>query len=347
MRERIAAVGGVVDAGPAPGGGWRVHALLPLPPEPAPDADPRPARRRPGARPRRLPRAPRRRGRPRGRRRGGRRRGGRRAGPRARARRRAHGRPHAAASTASRPPRAITADPALAEHARRSCSRRSSSTSTSSARCAPARAGSCSRTSSRPTSLDAVRVVAAARRCSRRGVTRRLIEAFVARPARRRRDADALDELTAREREVLGSSARGLSNGEIAERLVLSPLTAKTHVSAAVHEARRPRPRAAGRARLRVRASSSPAGSRLAPELRRHDPLAVDPVGSGGGEPHDRRSHHGRVQQPARSSSGTPSGIIPLSVAPPGRRMLSVTVLPSRSAAMTRASASTPAPDGP
>ena len=35
MRERIAAVGGVVEAGPRSEGGWRVHALLPLPPEPA------------------------------------------------------------------------------------------------------------------------------------------------------------------------------------------------------------------------------------------------------------------------------------------------------------------------
>ena len=34
MRERIAAVGGVVEAGPRSRGGWRVHALLPLPPEP-------------------------------------------------------------------------------------------------------------------------------------------------------------------------------------------------------------------------------------------------------------------------------------------------------------------------
>ena len=35
MRERIAAIGGVVEAGPRSEGGWRVHALLPLPPEPA------------------------------------------------------------------------------------------------------------------------------------------------------------------------------------------------------------------------------------------------------------------------------------------------------------------------
>lgn len=64
-------------------------------------------------------------------------------------------------------------------------------------------------------------------------ITRRLISEFVARPP----DAiapDGLDLLTRREREVVALVAHGLSNDEIAERMVLSPLTAKTHVSRAM-----------------------------------------------------------------------------------------------------------------
>ena len=58
-------------------------------------------------------------------------------------------------------------------------------------------------------------------------ITRRLVERYAA-PAR---EAPGLDELTAREREVLTLVARGLSNAEIGETLVLSLPTVKTHVS--------------------------------------------------------------------------------------------------------------------
>jgi DNA-binding NarL/FixJ family response regulator len=55
----------------------------------------------------------------------------------------------------------------------------------------------------------------------------------VARPAERFASAD-LGLLTNREREVVALVAHGLSNDEIAERMVLSPMTAKTHVSRAM-----------------------------------------------------------------------------------------------------------------
>jgi DNA-binding NarL/FixJ family response regulator len=64
-------------------------------------------------------------------------------------------------------------------------------------------------------------------------VTRRLIGEFVARPP----DAVAaagMEPFTNREREVVALVAHGLSNDEIADALVLSPATAKTHVSRAM-----------------------------------------------------------------------------------------------------------------
>jgi DNA-binding NarL/FixJ family response regulator len=79
--------------------------------------------------------------------------------------------------------------------------------------------------------LEAIRIVARGESLLSPSITRRLIEAFVARPEPGTTPPAALAELTPREVEVLALVAGGLSNEEIAERLVLSPLTAKTHVS--------------------------------------------------------------------------------------------------------------------
>jgi len=79
--------------------------------------------------------------------------------------------------------------------------------------------------------LAAIRVVADGEALLAPRVTRRLIETFVRQGQRGAPDPAALEELTDREREVLGLVGTGLSNQEIATKLVLSPLTAKTHVS--------------------------------------------------------------------------------------------------------------------
>ncbi|MEU9482870.1 response regulator [Streptomyces decoyicus] len=78
--------------------------------------------------------------------------------------------------------------------------------------------------------LRAVRAVVAGDALLSPGVTRRLIAEFAAR-SKEPAAADALSELTEREREVMALVGIGLSNEEIARRLVVSPLTAKTHVS--------------------------------------------------------------------------------------------------------------------
>jgi DNA-binding NarL/FixJ family response regulator len=62
-------------------------------------------------------------------------------------------------------------------------------------------------------------------------LARRLIAELASRPDPSSPSTDMVDELTAREREVVTLVALGLSNDEIAERLVVSPATAKTHVS--------------------------------------------------------------------------------------------------------------------
>jgi DNA-binding NarL/FixJ family response regulator len=78
--------------------------------------------------------------------------------------------------------------------------------------------------------LRAVRAVVEGDALLSPGVTRRLIAEFASR-SKAPADFAGLSELTEREREVMALVGIGLSNDEIARRLVVSPLTAKTHVS--------------------------------------------------------------------------------------------------------------------
>ncbi|HEY9410030.1 MAG TPA: response regulator transcription factor [Jiangellaceae bacterium] len=78
--------------------------------------------------------------------------------------------------------------------------------------------------------VQAVRVVAAGDALLAPSITRTLIADFASRPAANRPRPDGLRVLTPRETEVLTLIARGMSNGEIAEKLVLAEQTVKTHV---------------------------------------------------------------------------------------------------------------------
>jgi DNA-binding NarL/FixJ family response regulator len=81
----------------------------------------------------------------------------------------------------------------------------------------------------------AVRVVAAGEALLSPSVTRRVVTQFAHRPsAAPAAGGDRLAVLTAREREVVRLVATGMSNEDIARELVISPLTAKTHITRAI-----------------------------------------------------------------------------------------------------------------
>jgi DNA-binding NarL/FixJ family response regulator len=82
--------------------------------------------------------------------------------------------------------------------------------------------------------VAAVRVVARGEAQLAPELASRLVADFMARPERLRSTPEQLEELTAREREVVSLVACGLSNEEIAEQLVVTRATAKTHVSRAL-----------------------------------------------------------------------------------------------------------------
>jgi RNA polymerase sigma factor (sigma-70 family) len=90
---------------------------------------------------------------------------------------------------------------------------------------------------SEPTELlSAIRVVAQGGALLSPDVTRRLIEEFASRPERREVTDGELQWLTEREREVMALAAAGLTNEQIADELVISIATAKTHVSRAMRK---------------------------------------------------------------------------------------------------------------
>lgn len=80
----------------------------------------------------------------------------------------------------------------------------------------------------------AVRVVAAGEALLSPSVTRRVVTRFAHRPAPAPAGGERLAVLTAREREIVRLVATGLSNEDIARTLVISPLTAKTHITRAI-----------------------------------------------------------------------------------------------------------------
>jgi DNA-binding NarL/FixJ family response regulator len=85
--------------------------------------------------------------------------------------------------------------------------------------------------------LHSVRVAARGDALLAPSITRKLISRYVAQPLGTGADT-GLEELTNREREAVVLVARGLSNDDIADRMVISPLTAKTHINRAMTKLR-------------------------------------------------------------------------------------------------------------
>ncbi|MFC9702357.1 response regulator [Streptomyces sp. NPDC056943] len=82
--------------------------------------------------------------------------------------------------------------------------------------------------------LHAVRVAARGDALLAPSITRKLIHRYVAQPLPTDTGTHRLEELTNREREAVALVARGLSNDEIAEIMVITPMTAKTHINRAM-----------------------------------------------------------------------------------------------------------------
>ncbi|MGW6274510.1 MULTISPECIES: response regulator [unclassified Streptomyces] len=85
--------------------------------------------------------------------------------------------------------------------------------------------------------LHSVRVAARGDALLAPSITRTLIDRYVAQPLATS-TVRGLEELTNREREAVALVAQGLSNDEIARRMVISPMTAKTHVNRAMSKLR-------------------------------------------------------------------------------------------------------------
>ncbi|GAA4592185.1 response regulator transcription factor [Planotetraspora phitsanulokensis] len=82
--------------------------------------------------------------------------------------------------------------------------------------------------------LHGVRVAARGDALLAPSITRKLINRYVAQPVSSGTGSRALKELTNREREAVALAAQGLSNDQIADHMVITPMTAKTHINRAM-----------------------------------------------------------------------------------------------------------------